>query len=267
MAMEIRCSSATARDWTGEALVVGLFSDAPGEGSRELLKSRFGEALLARMERRRFKAKPGESLVVELLDQQPSTLVLVGLGAAADFNLEQLRHAAAMGAKAANGSGASSLGLALPGCSPRTAVESLAAARPDATFAPSLWYEIDGTGATHLFITKAEMGQHVGTALARIVAEELGAAWSQVRITHVDSHPKWGAMVTGGSWSVHTSFKALSQAGAAGRQLLQAAGAAHLGVAVEACTVADGEVCAGGKSVNFGTLVSAGLPEAELSAE
>ena len=143
----------------------------------------------------------------------------------------------------------------------------LAAARPDATFAPSLWYEIDGTGATHIFVTKAEMGQHVGTALARIVAEELGAAWSQVRITHVDSHPKWGAMVTGGSWSVHTSFKALSQAGAAGRQLLQAAGAAQLGVAVEACTVADGQVSAGGKSVSFGTLVSAGLPETELSAE
>ena len=86
--MEIRCSSATARDWTGEALVVGLFSDAPGEGSRELLKSRFGEALLARMERRRFKAKPGESLVVELLDQQPSTLVLVG-GVAANRRLRQ----------------------------------------------------------------------------------------------------------------------------------------------------------------------------------
>ena len=170
-------------------------------------------------------------------------------------------------AGAVGGSCIMGLGLALPGCSPRTAVESLAAARPDATFAPSLWYEIDGTGATHIFITKAEMGQHVGTALARIVAEELGAAWSQVRITHVDSHPKWGAMVTGGSWSVHTSFKALSQAGAAGRQLLQAAGAAHLGVAVEACTVADGEVSAGGKSVSFGTLVSAGLPEVELSAE
>ena len=170
-------------------------------------------------------------------------------------------------AGAVGGSCIMGLGLALPGCSPRGAVESLAAARPDATFAPSLWYEIDGTGATHIFITKAEMGQHVGTALARIVAEELGAAWSQVRITHVDSHPKWGAMVTGGSWSVHTSFMALSQAGAAGRQLLQAAGAAHLGVPVEACTVADGQVSAGGKSVSFGTLVSAGLPEAELSAE
>ena len=75
-------------------------------------------------------------------------------------------------AGAVGGSCIMGLGLALPGCSPRGAVESLAAARPDATFAPSLWYEIDGTGATHIFVTKAEMGQHVGTALARIVAEK-----------------------------------------------------------------------------------------------
>ena len=130
MAMEIRCSSATARDWTGEALVVGLFSDAPGDSSRELLKARFGDALLERMERRRFKAKPGESLVLELLNQEPSTLVLVGLGAAAEFNLEQLRKAAAIGAKAANGSGASSVGVALPleGFAPVAATSAMAEA-------------------------------------------------------------------------------------------------------------------------------------------
>ena len=170
-------------------------------------------------------------------------------------------------AGAVGGSFVMGLGLALPGCSSKEATEALVSPKPDAKFAPSLWYEISGTGDTHIFITKAEMGQHVGTALARIVAEELGAEWSQVRITHVDSHPKWGAMVTGGSWSVHTSFKALSQAGAAGRQLLQAAGAAHLGVPAEACTVANGRVSAGGQSVSFGTLVSLGLPGAELSAE
>ena len=71
-------------------------------------------------------------------------------------------------------------------------------------------------GSTVINIAKAEMGQHVGTALARVVADELGVAWDQVSMHHVDSHPKWGYMVTGGSWSVFTSFKSLSQAGAAG---------------------------------------------------
>ncbi len=130
MAMEIRCSSATAREWTGQALVVGLFSDAPGDSSRELMKARFGDALLERIERRRFKAKPGENLVLELLNQEPSTLVLVGLGAAAEFNLEHLRKATAIGAKAANGSGASSVGLNLPleGFAPVAATSAMAEA-------------------------------------------------------------------------------------------------------------------------------------------
>ena len=130
MAMEIRCSSATARDWTGEALVVGLFSDAPGDSTRELLKARFGDALAERMERRRFKAKPGESLVLELLNQEPSSLVLVGLGAASEFNLENLRKAAAIGTQAASSSGASSVGLALPleGLAPAAATSAMAEA-------------------------------------------------------------------------------------------------------------------------------------------
>ena len=38
----------------------------------------------------------------------------------------------------------------------------------------------DGTITVH--ITKAEMGQGVGTALAQIVAEELEADWKDIRI-------------------------------------------------------------------------------------
>ena len=85
-------------------------------------------------------------------------------------------------------------------------------------FSPAVWFEMDASGITQINIAKAEMGQHVGTALARILADELGVAWADVRIKHVDSDPRWGYMVTGGSWSVFTSFTLLSQAGAAGRQ-------------------------------------------------
>ena len=42
-------------------------------------------------------------------------------------------------------------------------------------FEPTVWYSIDPSGAINVRVTKAEMGQHVGTALARIVAEELEA--------------------------------------------------------------------------------------------
>ena len=62
---------------------------------------------------------------------------------------------------------------------------------------PSLWFSIDAAGTVTVNIIRAEMGQHVGTALARILADELEADWGKVRIVHVDSDPKWGLMVTG----------------------------------------------------------------------
>ena len=81
-------------------------------------------------------------------------------------------------------------------------------------FEPTIWYGMDRSGVVTVNIIRAEMGQHVGTALARIVADELEADWTKVRIVHVDSDPKWGLMVTGGSWSVWQSFPMLSRAGA-----------------------------------------------------
>ncbi len=102
------------------------------------------------------------------------------------------------------------LGVVLPGCSREEAVDDISAAAASRSFAPTVWFAIDGRGDIVVNIAKAEMGQHVGTALARIVADELGASWSDISIEHVDSDPKWGYMVTGGSWSVFTTFAMVS---------------------------------------------------------
>ncbi|NCF44113.1 MAG: molybdopterin-dependent oxidoreductase, partial [Proteobacteria bacterium] len=98
-------------------------------------------------------------------------------------------------------------------------------------FEPTVWYSIQPSGAISVKITKAEMGQHIGTALARIVAEELEADWNDVSIDYVDTDAKYGTYVTGGSWSVFTSFDQLSRAGAAGRVTLIEAAAKLMGVA------------------------------------
>lgn len=150
------------------------------------------------------------------------------------------------------------LGSVLPGCSSEEAAVDLMAAGASNRFSPAVWFEISGTGDVKINIAKAEMGQHVGTALARIVADELGADWSRVSIDHVDTDPKWGYMVTGGSWSVVTSFTMLSQAGAAGRTVLLEAGAKLLGVEVAACTAENGNVIAGDQSVSFAEIVATG---------
>src|SRR5216683_4283745 len=84
-------------------------------------------------------------------------------------------------------------------------------------FSPTVWYTIDRGGIITVHITKSEMGQHVGTALAQAVAEELEADWKDIRIDYPDPAERWGLMVTGGSWSVNNNFDTLSRCGAAGR--------------------------------------------------
>lgn len=139
------------------------------------------------------------------------------------------------------------------------------------TFSPNVWFEMAADGSTQINIMRAEMGQHVGTALARIVADELGVAWDKVSIKHVDSDPKWGYMVTGGSWSVFQSFTPMSQAGAAGRKILIDAGAKMLDVDPADCVAANSVVTAGKKSVSYVDIIAKGdidrvLTEEEVAA-
>lgn len=136
-----------------------------------------------------------------------------------------------------------------------TASEQIAAK----SFEPTVWTEIHSDGAIKVNIAKAEMGQHVGTALARVVAEELEADWSKVELVHVDSDPKWGYMVTGGSWSVFTTFDQLSRAGIAGRTALIEAGAALMGVPAAECSARDSKVIhTGGEEMSYGDIVAKG---------
>ncbi|MEM1174678.1 MAG: molybdopterin cofactor-binding domain-containing protein [Pseudomonadota bacterium] len=149
------------------------------------------------------------------------------------------------------------LGTTLGGCSREQAASELASGVAK-SFSPSVWFELSSEGDVTVNIAKAEMGQHVGTALARIVADELGADWSRVSLAHVDSDPKWGYMVTGGSWSVFTSFTMLSQAAAAGRTVLIDAAAALLGVDAATLSAEGGVISGGGESISIAEVVARG---------
>jgi CO/xanthine dehydrogenase Mo-binding subunit len=126
-------------------------------------------------------------------------------------------------------------------------------------FEPTIWYSIDGDGVVTVNVIRAEMGQHIGTALARILADELEADWAKVRIDAVDTDPKWGVMMTGGSNSVWATFPIFSRAGAAGRIALIEEGAKLLGVPAQQCLARNGAVVAGNRSVSFGDVVKHGL--------
>jgi isoquinoline 1-oxidoreductase subunit beta len=137
-------------------------------------------------------------------------------------------------------------------------------------YEPSLWYSIDSAGKIKVNIIRAEMGQHVGTSIARILADELEADWQDIEIVHVDSNEKWGLMVTGGSWSVSQSWPVYRQAGAAGKKALVDAAAKFWGVSASKCKAEKGQVIYGKKTVSYGELVNKGLSrqfsEEELKA-
>ena len=142
-----------------------------------------------------------------------------------------------------------------------------AAAVADKLFEPTIWYHIDRQGLVTVNIIRAEMGQHVGTALARILADELEAEWSSVRIDMVDTDPKWGLMVTGGSWSVWQTYPLYSRAGAAGRIALIEEGARLMGVSKNSCIARSSLVRSGGRSITYAEIVRRGDLRRSYSAD
>ena len=135
-------------------------------------------------------------------------------------------------------------------------------------FAPNLWFSMDAAGKTVVRIDKAEMGQHVGTALAQILADELEVKWSDVSISHIGFDPKVGLHVTGGSWSVNWTFDRMSRAGAAGRIALIEAAAKKWGVPASQLSAKDSVISGpGGKTITYGELVKAGVPPKAFSKD
>ncbi len=124
------------------------------------------------------------------------------------------------------------------------------------SFAPNAFLRIDGTGAITVWVNKSEMGQGVRTALPMLVAEELEADWSSIRVEQAWLHPRFGNLDTGGSESVVTSWEPLRRAGATAREMLLTAAAQTWGVDKASCHARNGEVIhePSGKRLKYGKL-------------
>src|SRR5882672_2285729 len=135
------------------------------------------------------------------------------------------------------------------------------AAMAMSSFTPSIWFTITPDGKTTMHIVKAEMGQHIGTGLAQIIAEELEVKWDDVRLDtpleSVENFAVYGLAYTVNSGSVTTEFDRLSRAGAAGRIALVEAGAKLLGAKVGDCYAENSRVTdkVSGRSVGYGEIV------------
>jgi isoquinoline 1-oxidoreductase beta subunit len=106
------------------------------------------------------------------------------------------------------------------------------------------------------------MGQGVWTALPMLIAEELDADWSRIKVEHAPAapayaHTMFGIQMTGGSTSTWTEFERYRQAGALARALLVQAAAQRFGVSPADCRTENGVVIAGTRRARYGELADA----------
>ena len=152
------------------------------------------------------------------------------------------------------------LSVGLPALLPGSRAEAASSAAMT-SFTPSIWFTLTPDGKVTMHIVKAEMGQHIGTALAQVIAEELAVRWQDVHLDtpleSVENFAIYGLAYTVNSGSVTTEFDRLSRAGAAGRMALIEAGAKLLGAAPDDCHAENGRVInpSSGRSIGYGEII------------
>ncbi|MEW6166498.1 MAG: xanthine dehydrogenase family protein molybdopterin-binding subunit [Pseudomonadota bacterium] len=156
-------------------------------------------------------------------------------------------------------------GLALGVCLGPLAAAPQGAAKGSAAFEPNAFVRIDADGSVTVLAKHVEMGQGSYTGLATLVAEELDADWSRVRVEGAPADTKryvnslMGVQGTGGSSAMANAHEQMRRAGAAARAMLVAAAAAQWNVPASEITVENGVLrhTASGRSAGFGELAVA----------
>jgi isoquinoline 1-oxidoreductase subunit beta len=167
--------------------------------------------------------------------------------------------------------GTAATGLVIGYAAPKIG-EALAATAANAE--PSIWAAISPDGKVWVTVGKADMGQHIASTMAQLVAEELEASWKDMNIVLSSNDPKYndpilGAQVTGGSWSTGMNFDAMCRAGAAGRITLVKAAAEMMGVPENELQARDSRVthAKSKKSLTFAQIVQSGKANKAWSAD
>ncbi len=148
------------------------------------------------------------------------------------------------------------LGASLPG--------ALAHGGPVPETALNAWLRISASDQVTIIVSQAEMGQGISTTLPAVLAEELGADWSRIKLETplVDPayrNPRTKHQFTGNSESISSFFELMRTMGASAREMLIAAAAAQWKVAPATCRAENGRILHGktGRSLRFGDVAAA----------
>jgi isoquinoline 1-oxidoreductase beta subunit len=121
------------------------------------------------------------------------------------------------------------------------------------------YLSISTDGLVTIFSPNPELGQNIKTSFPMIVAEELDADWSKVKVVQANlDAKKYERQLTGGSGAVPHSWERLRKAGATARQMLVEAAAKRLNVSKESLTTENSMVIhkESGRKLTYGELAS-----------
>jgi isoquinoline 1-oxidoreductase subunit beta len=129
----------------------------------------------------------------------------------------------------------------------------------NAPLKPNVYLAIDTDGTAYIVAHRSEMGNGVRTSLPRIVADELDADWSRVKVVQATGDEKYGDQDTDGSHSVVSFFIPLQEAGATARLMLVRAAAQQWNVPATDCYAEMSTVVhkPSGKKLGYGELATA----------
>lgn len=162
--------------------------------------------------------------------------------------------------------GFAGLSLALYLSEGSAATPAAPAASANSEFIPNAFLRIGSDGTITVIAKHLEMGQGSFTGLATIVAEELGADWTQVRVEAAPADASrynnlaWGKFQgTGGSRAIANSWEQLRRAGATARLMLVQAAAQQWQVPAAECAAQNSAVIHGSskRQATFAQLAAA----------
>ena len=127
---------------------------------------------------------------------------------------------------------------------------------------PNAFLRIDTDNTITVMLAHSEMGQSIWTTLPMLIAEELDADWSKIKVEHASAAPEYihtayGIQITGGSSTTWSEFDRYRQAGALTRALLISAAAEKLAVSTDSLKTENGFVVSGDKKLSYGELTEA----------
>jgi isoquinoline 1-oxidoreductase subunit beta len=133
---------------------------------------------------------------------------------------------------------------------------------PDVTktaWNPDVYLGLDTDGSVTVVAHRSEMGTGVRTSLPMVVADELEADWTRVRVEQALGDPKYGSQDTDGSASILDFYGPMRQTGATARLMLERAAAAQWNVSPKECRAQNHQVIhlSSGRKLSYGELVTA----------